>query len=162
MLIENVQDLTLETRSLEILEKVLAATAAATRCTHLWLPGTAELASQYPSHAAAYLTRHVGREPFELGWLPPDKRQYNYLPICRLTPDRSPDPLEVEVELRSPGDLVTRAMELVRAVDHAPFDATGEGPFRGCEGTVVTGYRLHGGALSSGLRLMLCHFYLSK
>jgi hypothetical protein len=55
------------------------------------------------------------------------------------------------------------AVTLVRAADLKAFEAaTGDGPFRGCDGTVAAGYRLHGGAVATDLLVTLCHVYFPK
>lgn len=160
------QDLTFETAHLESFETMLATAHAMFGCTHLFrLPP--DLRWEYPSYAAAYLMSFLGQAPVDVArWKPPDERPAPfYRPICLLSYQRSPSGYEEAIPVTDRADVLRKAIELVRAADRDAFEAeTGEGPFRGCDGTVGIGYRLHGGSLRSrgSLHVSLCHIYYPK
>lgn len=56
--------------------------------------------------------------------------------------------------------IVEAVLDLVKNADKEKFrEETGEGPFKGCEGTVTVGYRIH---WRWKLIISLCHIYYSK
>lgn len=165
MPLDLVQDVTFETDSLALFEKMLPVAIETMRCDRLFRTRGA-LIWQYPSHGAAYLMSFLGHEPEDLArWTPPqDRPPPFYVPICRLTDRfRGGAPFDVEVPTTGLADTIRATLELVRGADpKALLQQTGEGPFRGCDGTVAAGYRLHGGTYTADLVVSLCHIYYSK
>lgn len=158
-----VQDFTVESAALPVVERLLPEAAALFACEHLFRASPGTWLDEYPSHTAA-VARHRGRTPpFRHGWRAPwSEAPRHYLAVCRLSPDPDPEP-GAERLATGRDAAVAGALELLRAADLRAFAAqTGEGPFVGAEGLVEIGFRLHATSWRRGLRLSLCHVLVPK
>lgn len=156
-----IQDLTFESASLEIFGRMLPVALEITKSRFLFV-SPRELIREYPSESTAYMMSFLNRAPYSFGWTPPDQRGPNhYLRICRLHPSAMTHPFEGVTAFDSVEEGTERVLALLRAADLQGFDQeTGEGPFRGCDGLVRIGYRMH--APWDGLVISLCHIYVPK
>ncbi len=165
---DNVQELTFESESLQLFAPMLVAAIEATGARHLYQApggGEGEPEAQYPSHAAAYMMSFLGHEPHSFKYAPPNRpaNASHYRLICRLDRADHPRPFEQAVPVADAADAAAKVVALLRRADGRRFlEQTGEGPFDGCDGSVGFGYRMHFGPLSGGLVIALCHIYHSK
>jgi len=164
-----VQDFTFESTRLE--ESMLETAINLLGCRTLFRRTDVSRVGGYPSQALAYLMDFVGypRSQNLARWVPPDdERRADEVwcqPVCRLAPGGSTQGFEEEIVCSDRAELVRRTMELVRAADLDGFARDlGEGPFRGCDGTVVPGFQLRAGSMSSRgtLHVSMCLIYLPK
>lgn len=169
----HVQDFNCETGSLACLEQALRLGICLSGFQNVYFMEENQQLGKterlYPSHAAAWLMADCGHKPYEFGYRIPsedddESRSTYYWTVCRLDQAECRGPNEIDMPFVDVTDGVKKVLELVGRIRKRQFlEKCGEsGPFGGCEGSVTMGYRVHWGPVSGGMKISLCHIFLSK